>query len=48
MLPFALALAPIAGMTLTAYVVVTPAGKTFVPFTKVTPLVTATPLVTFA
>lgn len=45
MLYLALHLAPVAGMTLTAYKVVTPTGVAFVPFTKVHPLVPATPLV---
>lgn len=36
---------PFTGTTLTAYVVETAEGRAFVPFTKVHPLVAATPLV---
>lgn len=38
----------VVAMTLTAYKVATPNGTIFVPFTKVHPTTTATPLVTFA
>jgi hypothetical protein len=47
MLHLALALAPVTGMTLTAWTVQTPTGAAFVPFSTVTPLTPATPLVTF-
>lgn len=47
MLGFLFAIFPIVGETLTAYVAETPEGTVFVPFTKVHPLVPATPLVIF-
>lgn len=40
-------LAPVTGMTMTAYTVATPTGTAFVPFTKVHGLTPCTPLVTF-